>query len=449
MVRSMYAGVTGLSSHQVKMDVIGNNIANVNTVGFKSGRALFSEVFNQTLSPAKAPEQVSGNGGSNPMQVGLGIGVSAIDTIMTRGSIERTDNIMDLSIDGEGFFITGGPTAGTNMFTRAGNFSIDQNGDIIAGNGMKLFGWNEYTNDPEKGISFDTDQAIRPINIYYDEQNGNKKVISSRDTKDVLLAGNLNAGVEVLEEEIAPDSEQRPHYTSPFTVYDTLGNEYRINLEYFKVDVTDEHSEWKVRVRSIDDEKEGYETTIEPQILEESIFFNKNGSIKEDSVVKEMMKIIPGELKGAEEMEIELDFSTLTMYDGESTVRANFVDGNKMGNLVSFSIGADGVITGVYDNGKQMPLGQVAIANFDNPAGLTKMGENSFMESANSGKFIRPLKPGEGGSGQLTAGTLEMSNVDLSREFADMIITQRGFQANSRIITSADEMLQELINLKR
>ena len=449
MVRSMYAGVTGLSSHQVKMDVIGNNIANVNTVGFKSGRVLFNEVFNQTLSPAKAPEQVSGRGGENSKQVGLGIDVSAIDTVMTRGSIERTDNIMDLSIDGEGFFITGGASPGTNMFTRAGNFSIDKNGDVIAGNGMKLYGWNEYVSDPEAGVSFDTDQDIRPLNIYFDEQNGNKKVISSSVTEDVLLAGNLNAGVEVIEEAITDDSEQRPHYTSPFTVYDTLGNEYRINIEYFKVDVTDEHTEWEVRVSSIDDEKEGYETGIEPQILEESILFDKSGSIKEDSISKQKANIIPGELKGAEEMEIELDFSTLTMYDGESTVRANFVDGNKMGNLVSFSIGGDGIITGVYDNGKQMPLGQVALASFDNPEGLSKTGENSFMESANSGQFIRPLRPGEGGSGQLTAGTLEMSNVDLSREFADMIITQRGFQANSRVITSADEMLQELINLKR
>ena len=448
MVRSMFAGVSGLSSHQSRMDVIGNNIANVNTVGFKSGRVLFSEVFNQTINPARAPGQGNDSGGENPMQVGLGTGVSAIDTIMSRGSIERTDNVTDLSIDGDGFFVTGGATEDMRMFTRAGNFSIDRNGNIIAGNGMKVYGWNEYQDDPEDGVIFNTDQDIRPLNIYYDEQNGNKRVTSSSMTQRALLSGNLNAGFEVMEDGAIDDPEQSAHYTSPFTAYDTLGNEYRVNLEYFKVEVTDDHTEWQVRVNSIDDEQEGNETEIEPQILE-GILFDKSGSILEGSDASRSITITPGEGVGAEEMEIELDFSALTMYEGESTVRANYVDGNKMGNLVSFNVGGDGIITGVYDNGRQMPLGQVALAIFDNPEGLSKAGENSFVETANSGEFVRPLKPGEGGSGELTAGTLEMSNVDLSKEFADMIVTQRGFQANSRIITSADEMLQELINIKR
>lgn len=449
MVRSMYAGVTGLSSHQTKMDVIGNNVSNVNTVGFKSGRVLFNEVFNQTLSPARAPGQGSESGGVNPKQVGLGIDVSSIDTIMSRGSIERTDNVTDLSIDGDGFFVTGGETEDMREFTRAGNFSIDKNGDLIAGNGKKVYGWNDYQDDPEDGVIFNTDQDISPLNIYLDEHSGNKRVTSSSMTQRAMLSGNLNAGEEVMEDGAIDDPEENAHYTSPFTAYDTLGNEYRVNLEYFKVDVDEDHTEWQVRVSAIDDGQEGDEIEIEPEILEDSIKFDKSGSIKEDSNSKQKINITPGEGVGADEMEIELDFSSLTMYDGESTVRSDFVDGNRMGNLTSFEVGEDGIITGVYDNGEQMPLGQVALANFDNPEGLSKTGENSFIETANSGEFVRPLKPGEGGSGKLTAGTLEMSNVDLSKEFADMIVTQRGFQANSRIITSADEMLQELINLKR
>lgn len=450
MIRAMHSGVTGLKSHQVKMDVIGNNVANVNTVGFKSSRVLFSEIFNEMVSSARTPMQARDRGGTNPMQVGVGIDISSIDKNMAKGSVERTDNVMDLSIDGEGFFVTGAIEEGEHLFTRAGNFSIDQNGNLVTGNGMKVFGWNEYTIHPEHGVQFDTDQDIKPINIYIDEQNGNKKVVSSNATERVSLSGNLNAGVEALGEDVTDDTEQAPHYTSPFTVYDSLGNNYRLNVEYFKVEVTDEHTEWQIRAKSIiDGEEEGYETIVDPEVLEASIYFDKDGTIKEESVTDPVLSIKPGLLKGAQDMNIALDLSQLTMYDGESTVRPDFLDGNKMGNLNSFSFGEDGVITGVYDNGERMPLGQIALVNFNNPQGLIKVGNNSFAESANSGGFFGAVAPGEGGTGEVSPGTLEMSNIDLSREFADMIITQRGFQANSRTVTSADEMLQELINIKR
>jgi len=171
MMRSMFSGVSGLRAHQTKMDVIGNNIANVNTVGFKSGRVTFQEVFNQTLKGAGAPDPVTGRGGTNPMQVGLGIGVGVVDTLVTRGSLQRTDSPTDLSIEGEGFFIVRGGNTDTFRFTRAGNFGIDKLGNLVTGSGMNVYGWQAYKRELDGSYTYDTELPIEPINLYSDIQN--------------------------------------------------------------------------------------------------------------------------------------------------------------------------------------------------------------------------------------------------------------------------------------
>jgi flagellar hook protein FlgE len=446
MMRAMFSGVTGLNAHQTKMDVVGNNIANINTVGFKAGRVMFQEVFSQTLRAAGAPDQVTGYGGINPMQVGLGLGISAVDTITTRGSLQRTDSPTDVSIEGEGFFVVGGTNGGAKNFTRAGNFSLDRDGNLVSGNGLTVYGWSKYDEDPELGPIFDTNKEMKPLNIFYDQElDKDKRVVAAKETSRVQLVGNLNAGQRIFDGTIEDSSE--PQFVNPIMVYDSLGFEHRLNLEYFKTQVAGGSNQWSVRIRTIDSYEEGLEPTISPTLLE-NIAFNSTGGLHENSVAIQSVTLTPGEKSGAKAMDIELNFSSLTMYDGDFTVRSNFVDGYKTGSLVSFSIGADGLITGVYDNGRQNPLGQLAVATFQNPAGLIKMGDNMYMESRNSGRFDA-YKPGIGGAGTLNPGTLEMSNVDLSKEFAEMIMTQRGFQASSRIITSTDEMMQELINLKR
>jgi len=182
-----------------------------------------------------------------------------------------------------------------------------------------------------------------------------------------------------------------------------------------------------------------------------SIRFDSKGQIIKDNEdeVFPLITIEPDESVGSEPIEIKLDFSGLTMYSGDSSVKPISVDGYSTGSLVTFNIGADGIITGIYSNGQQQPLGMLALASFENPAGLQKVGNNMFLPTTNSGDFTKAVRAGMGSVGTLNPGTLEMSNVDLSREFSDMIITQRGFQANSRIITTSDEMLQELVNLKR
>lgn len=447
MMRSMFSGVSGLRAHQTKMDVIGNNVANVNTVGFKSGRVTFQEVFNQTLRGAGAPDAATGRGGTNPMQVGLGIGVGSVDTMMTAGSSERTDNPTDLSISGEGFFIVKGSNADTFKFTRAGNFGIDKLGNLVSGAGMNVYGWQEYSTDSNGVVSFDTEKEVQPINLYSDSVNGNKRIIDAEPTKNAVFAGNLNSSL--------PAGGTDTQFSVPFTAYDSLGNAHQLSVDFIKTTADPDGSEWTYEVTPLDGVNAADGTPVlNPSActvdLPTTITFDASGKIEIDPTVDlPKLTVVPDSNVGASDIVITLDFANLTMFSADSSVKPTNVDGYSTGNLVTFNIGSDGMLTGIYSNGQQQPLGLVALAGFDNPAGLQKVGENLFIPTTNSGNFTKGLKVGSQGVGTINPGTLEMSNVDLSREFTDMIITQRGFQANSRIITTSDEMLQELVNLKR
>ncbi len=296
MLRSLFSGVSGMKSNQYKMDTIGNNIANVNTTAYKSGRVRFEDLFSQTIENAQAPSS-TGTGGVNPKQVGLGVQISGIDTIMTDGGLQTTGRSLDLAMEGVGFFVVSDDASGNSKrYTRDGVFFTDYEGNLVNSGGQRVLGYEptenggEYTDDP-----------------------------TEIDTA-------------------------------------TVGN-----MEALKIP------------KSITD-----------------------GTTKE---------------------------------------------------LESFSIDGTGLITGIY-GGDTYYLGRVAVAKFNNPEGLEKLGGNTYRETNNSGAVIA----GEGNSsgfGTIRSGVLEMSNVDLANEFTEMIITSRSYQANSRTITTSDEMLQELINLKR
>lgn len=461
MMRSMFSGVSGLQAHQTRMDVIGNNVANVNTIGFKSGRVTFQEIFSQTLRGAGAPDASTGRGGTNPMQVGLGLGVGAVDTIMTRGSVQRTDNPTDLSIEGEGYFIVKGGASGTYMFTRAGNFGIDKLGNLVTGNGMNVYGWQDYGGvaQPDGSYLFDTEKDVEPINLYSDKYNLNKRMIAAKATENAVFAGNLNAAYASLGTGIstigAPLPDGHPQFKVPITIYDSLGNDYKVNINFSKcavsvaapADADNPVTSWYWEIEN----PTGINSTAGGYIV-----FDKDGKLIPDTTDYDFNDITPSveftpdaATTGAGPFTVEFDFSKLTMYSADSSAKPTNVDGYPTGNLVTFNIGSDGILTGIYSNGQQQPLGLIALAYFENPAGLQKAGENLFIPTTNSGDFKKGLKAGSEGVGMLSPGTLEMSNVDLSREFTDMIVTQRGFQANSRIITTSDEMLQELVNLKR
>lgn len=478
MMRSMFSSVSGLRAHQTKMDVIGNNIANVNTVGFKASRATFAEIFAQTVSGAAAPDVNTGRGGTNPMQIGLGMNINAIDTLMTGGSLQSTDNPTDLAIEGEGFFIVRNGNQGSHMFTRAGNFIIDRAGNLVTAQGLNVLGWQKYTVDDNGNVIFDTEEEVKPLNFYEDEYNLNKRILAAMATTKASLAGNLNAtekavgynstGKAIVDgnNDGIPDYGQGDksvnydaHFSTPVTVYDALGNEYKLNISFWKVEVgtngttNKPETRWYYRVSGNKNANfNGTDATGSAAYVGGYLKFDSTGKIVTDDVdnpITKKIMVIPDASVGAEQFEIELNFEKLTMYASDNSVKPTQVDGYPTGTLESFSIGSDGIIMGVYSNGKQKPLGMVALAVFDNPAGLQKLGNNLFITTSNSGDFSRGFKPGTNGAGSLKPGTLEMSNVDLAQQFTEMIITQRGFQANSRVITASDEILQELANIKR
>ncbi len=480
MMMSMFSSVSGLKAHQTRMDVIGNNIANVNTVGFKGSRATFQEIFSQTLSSASSPDSLSGRGGVNPMQIGLGMNVDSIDVQMGRGSVQRTESPTDLSIEGEGFFIVRSGNEGAYNFTRAGNFTIDKQGNLVTASGQNVYGWMKYTYGDD-GYQFDTQEPISPLNLYSDIYNLNKRIIPAKVTTEAVLAGNLDAtekpvggntgaadpggaAIGAISDKFKadgtpgqdgiPDTDESkanvaPHFTVPITVYDELGNEHKVNVKLWKnftdTSGTTPVTSWYYVVDG------GKNATVDATTDSGFLRFDSKGKILNDAgyPTKNKITLIPNPTTGAAKFDFELNMEQLSMYADDSSVKTTHVDGYAPGTLVTFAVGGDGVITGVYDNGRQQPLGQIALATFENPAGLQKVGSNQFAQTTNSGDFKVGRQPGKDGAGVLIPGTLEMSNVDLAKQFTEMIITQRGFQANSRVMTTSDEILQELANIKR
>ncbi|MCG0274583.1 MAG: flagellar hook protein FlgE [Thermosediminibacteraceae bacterium] len=401
MMRSMFSAITGLKNHQTMMDVIGNNIANVNTVGFKKSRVTFQDALYQTIKGASSAQ--GNRGGTNPMQVGLGMTIAAIDTIHTPSSLEATGNMTDLAIEGDGFFVL---SDGQNYYyTRAGNFGFDEQGNLVnTANGLKVLGWQ---NTQSK-----TPQNISPIQI----QKG--IMMPAKATSYVRFAKNLNAA--------DPDGTQ---YDIPFKVYDSLGKVHNFTITFVKDSTVDliNGNGWRYSISY------GGST-----IHSGTLVFDNNGNLSGSGNIS---IVLPN-------LSFDIDFSSITQFAKETTVDLSYQDGYPAGTLLGISIDSKGVITGVFDNGQIMELAQVALAVFDNPAGLIKAGGNTYMASNNSGQVQIGIA-GTGGRGTISPGALEMSNVDLAEEFTRMIITQRGFQANSRIITVSDEMLQELVNIKR
>lgn len=430
MMRSLFSGVSGLRIHQTKMDVIGNNISNVNTVGFKRSTTVFMDVINQTLSGATAASDTTGKGGTNPTQVGLGSNVSAINTVMTGGSTERTDNPNDVMISGDSFFIVSDTTG--YYFTRAGAFQVDDNGNLTDSNGMSVCGWN--TNSDDEIVQ----TKVAPLNLY----EGTKSYLKPTMTDSILFSGNYNA-------------EKNPVAETTVPFYDSIGNRYVVTATS-TYDLTNQT--WTIKLGTTATVNANEKNKVELKFGTDTftLKFDKDGTLLENEAKNELTPNTTVGFAGDapynstfSEKGLTLDFSGLTQFATGSNVTATNQNGYEAGALKGFSIGGDGIITGNYTNGLSKTLGQIAVADFANPSGLEKVGSNLYSATTNSGDFDGiGMEVGASG-GSLIGGALEMSNVDLSYEFTQMITTQRGFQANSRIITTSDEMLQELVNLKR
>jgi flagellar hook protein FlgE len=418
MLRSLFSGVSGLRNHQIRLDVISNNIANINTIGYKGSRANFRDVLYQTMSGASAPQ--SGRGGINPRQVGLGTSIGSIDTVMTQGNIESTGRNTDLAIEGDGFFILGDDNGG-RFYSRAGSFSLDVSGNLInAGNGLKVVGWTAT------GAG-----ALDPNNAL----PGFIKVVRGAEmppsaTTKVDYLGNLDARAAVGDTK-----------TAPKTVYDSLGNTHGLSITFTKSGANTWN--WAASTSeaglTVDNGVAGVPATG-------TLTFTAAGAFSSEVPALATARITG--IAGANNITLNLDFDPLTQYASAATVTAGEQNGYGRGSLTEFNLDNSGVITGYYTNGRSRALAQVALGVFNNPEGLMRYGDTVFQESNNSGVPQIGVAL-SGGRGTLKPGALEMSNVDLSQEFTSLIITQRGFQASSRVITTSDEVLQELVNLKR
>ncbi|WP_426976125.1 flagellar hook protein FlgE [Pseudarthrobacter sp. O4] len=390
MLRSLYSGISGLRAHQTMLDVTGNNIANVNTAGFKASSTQFQDTLSQMQQGATGPQAETG--GSNPAQIGLGVRVAGVSTNFAQGSSQSTGRATDMMISGDGFFVTS--KGGNQLFTRAGAFSPDAANQLVSPDGGILQGWTATNGVINAGA------PVGGITL-----NPNTMVAKATDT--VTLDGNLPSDYATTG--AALDRVVK--------VYDGAGAERSLTVTFAKT-----ATGWDVSA------KDGAATST-IQLAQ-----NPNGQLTPNG---------PLAING-----INVDLSKVSGYATMSSLTVSGQNGAAVGKLESYTLGNDGSLIGSFSNGIKQVLAKIALAKFTNPAGLEKSGGSSYVATGNSGG-VQLGAAGDPGMGSLTGGNLEMSNVDLSQEFTNLIVAQRGFQANARIITTSDEVLQELGNLKR
>lgn len=568
MMRSLYSGVAGLKTHQIRMDVIGNNIANVNTTAYKSSSMTFSELMSQTTQKASGANATTGVGGTNAKQIGLGVKAGAINTaITTQGSAQSTGNPFDIMITGDNFFVVS--NGSENFFTRDGSFYVDGAGNLaMTSTGYNVMGWG--VDKTTGNIKQDTVTALRIMssaNMTYPPEATTKANISGildQNDKDVTSANGKTVNLNFFD-------ARGYSYTAKFTFKQSGGdktNEYSLELNKIldstgkEIDISgitfgEQNLEQTLSSKlslntdsyKWDDATKTLQTTATPPetvAVLDKIFKNgalitdkdkaeevqknldaiakaygyegstdeflklyttgKAGQVTVQTMLENMSKNMTGDdiLPKAKNEEltmtgrkfdgakvvfdkdsgklqsinnsttnlsttlnfpatmgnfsnITIDLSECTNYDnkGTSTVGATSGDldglgtGRRLGDMIGVFIQKDGMIYASYDNGMTKLLGQIATAAFANASGLEKEGDNLYSATLNSGEFDGIGVDITAGGGYMSTGHLEMSNVDLSSEFTEMITTQRGFQANSRIITVSDTLLEELTNLKR
>lgn len=490
MMRSLYSGISGLKTHQTRMDVIGNNIANVNTVAYKSSSATFSELMYQTSQRASGPNAETGVAGQNAKQIGLGVRAGAISTnIAAQGSTQSTGNPWDVRINGDAFFIVNQGGSSQNYFTRDGSFYVDGAGNLaMASTGYNVMGWQPDPAAPNT-IKPDRVSALRimsPENMTYEPEATSKAYLSGIIDKN--------------DENVTKASGRMVNLT--FT--DSLGYSYTAKFSFHQVyngatPPVAVEGEFNMRLDDIvnasgESLKTVYGTTDLTAIAtigNAKEVLDPGPPKVEASYIRVKYDTGNGKLIGLDDTNdpptppvagaktgfnlafnaartnfsnIDVDMSTTTNWNAEesSTISATpgasgagadkegIGAGRKVGKLSGITIEPDGMIWASYDNGQSRLLGQIAVATFPNPSGLEKAGDNLYNATMNSGEFDGVgVNVTSDGTSNIQTGVLEMSNVDLSAEFTEMITTQRGFQANSRIITVSDTLLEELVNLKR
>ncbi|MEQ1856617.1 MAG: flagellar hook protein FlgE [Longimicrobiales bacterium] len=414
MMRSLFAAVSGLKNHQTRMDVIGNNIANVNTIGFKASRVTFEESLSQLVQSASRPPggPQGSTGGTNPMQVGLGMSISSIDQIFTQGNLEATGITTDLAIQGPSFFVVS--DGSQNLYSRAGNFKIDSDGRLVlATNGYVVQG-----RVANAGV---LTQAVGDIRLPFGQKS------AAQPTANATLGGNLDAAA------LVGDSRQ-----TSIAVMDAQGGAHDMTITFTKTAANTWDYGITVAGAAVSGGAAG------------TVTFDNNGALL--GPANTALAFTPTGFTAAQTVTVEFgtpgDIDGISQFASPSTALVRDQDGFPMGDLTGIGIEATGIIQGSFTNGETLVLGQIALADFNNPSGMMRLTDNLYTTSANSGNPVIGFN-GEGSQSYITSGALEMSNVDLAQEFTNMITTQRGFQSNARVITTSDEMLQELVNLRR
>ena len=410
MIGSLFAGISGLNANATAMTVIGDNISNVNTTAFKSNRSSFANVLSQSLN------------GSTGSSIGRGVEFWGTSPMWTQGSLENTGSATDLAINGKGFFIVN-DAAGSSFYTRAGQFYLNELGDMVNPSGYVAQGY-EIDEDGNLGVLTD-------ISIPGD------RVSPPSETTTFTFDINLDAGAATGDT-----------YSTSQSVYDSLGNAIPLTLTFTKLDTTVPATARSWSVAGSVPAPNGA-VSFAPGT---EFTFNEDGILTvpaADLTVDIVMN------NGAADMSLNWDLVDLagpigdiTGYASPSNTTFQFQDGFSSGVLRGISVDESGFVTAAYSNGQLIPVFQIAMADFASYEGLTKLGENLYAESLNSGQPL-PGVAGDGRLGNISPMAIEMSNVDLAQEFVKMITTQRAFQANSRVITTSDEILAELINLKR
>lgn len=406
---SLYSGISGLNTNGNAMAVIGNNIANTNTIGFKSSRAVFSDLLSANI-----------NGSGGAAQVGRGTGLSTIDNVFSQGTFESTESNTDLAIEGDGLFVLRDPEGNSNFYSRAGAFRFNGDGNLVNPEGFLV-----------QGKSYDASgnlSAGDATDILIDSNSA----IPANMTANMSLTTNLNANATVASGAFDVTDPSTYNYASSTTVYDSLGNTHMLTTYFSKTN----DNEWAYNV--VDENNSTVASSGATPLI-----YDTNGEQTAGGNIT-ISGLNWGGGTTVQDVELALD---TTQYANDSQVLSQDQDGYGPGNLMKVSIDETGTVTANYSNGERIKVAQIVLAKFANFGGLTKQGQNLFAATDAAG----PPRTGVPGleMGNLFTNALEQSTVDLAAEFVKMITTQRGFQANSRVITTTDEMLGELINLKR
>ncbi|HVO57203.1 MAG TPA: flagellar hook protein FlgE [Dongiaceae bacterium] len=410
---SFYIPLSGLEANSNALSVTANNLANLNTIGYKAQRPLFEDLFYQ---------QVGTSGDGDPKQIGVGTNIQAIDSQFTQGSIQSSGVPTDVAIQGNGYFVL--DNAGERVYTRAGDFSISQVGNLLSKDGANVLGY------PAVNGVVNPNATLGPLQISTGETNPPKA------TASFGLALNLDS-----------DAAVNGSFSTSVPVYDSLGGSHVLTYTFTKTGANAWN--YQITIPAADVGASGNPVTVQTGTL------NFNGAGQLTAPAANVSGITVNNLAdGANSLSLTWDLydaagaGIVTQVAAPSAVASTTQDGFTSGTLVSYVIGSDGTIQGTFSNGQTAALGQIALASFQNDQGLVRNGSNEFLASLSSGPANIGV-PGTGGRGSLSGGALEQSNVDIATQFAQLILQERGYQANAKAVTTFDEVTQTAINLKQ